>query len=967
MADQTDRHAAAYPVAPPLVGRAHELVALRDAFAAALAGRGALVLIGGEAGIGKTALAEVLLAKTAGRGALALVGRCYDLSETPPYGPWVEALARAPRGDELPTLPLAVLPALGDGEVLDSREAIIARAVAYFGALATRQPLVLLLEDLHWADPASLDLLRHVGRGLATLPFLLLATYRADEIAHEHPLAVLLPTLVRESRVVRLDLRPLDTAAIGAFVRAGYALAETDMDRLVGYLMGRTEGNPLFLGELLRTLEAKGGLRRAGNDWALGDLERVPVPTLLQQVIVGRLARLAPETRHLLAVAAIIGQEVPLALWSAVGDVAEGELLDHAERSLEARLLAETRDGEGVRFAHALIREALYAVTPALRRRTLHRRVADALLATVDGVPDPDAVASHLGRAGDPREFDWLVLAGERALARHAPQAALDRLTRALDLGGRLGIALGADLYRARGLARETLGDFVGALADHEAALAAARAAGDRHVEWRTQLDLGQLWASRDYGRVGEHYARALALARGLDDPTALASSLNRLGNWLVNTGQPWEGVGHHREALALLEAQEDRQALADTLDLLGMAEWIGTGEAAASVHDFGRAIDLLRALDLPQQLSSCLASRSGAAGAGTFETVGTALWPPVSCARDTEEAVRLAEEADWPAGQAYAMQVAGQVLGSFGEFGQALAYLARSLALATAIDHRQWLAGTRVHLGQVHVLLLATDTARAHLGVALALARDLGSPWWGTFAATYLALAHLQDGDPTEAEAVLGAAAAGISAGTGARTLQERRLSWAWSEVRLAQGRPAEALALADGLLATAPGGGAIPALLTVRGALARHERPLLWRAHAACAALHRAQGRPVEADRAVEAGCAVVGELAATIAGGALRDGFLRQATALLTTARPSAAPVGRAAPRVGLPFNLTPREAEVLRLVAEGLTDTQVGARLFVSRHTVNAHLKAIYGKLGVNTRATAGRLALDHGLR
>ncbi len=139
-----------------------------------------------------------------------LVGRCYDLSETPPYGPWRMVFARAPADSALPTLPTAVLPLEHAGEALGGQEAIVARVLAYLAALAGRQPLVLLLEDLHWADPASLDLLRVVARALAELPLLLLATYRADEVARGQPLFALLPLLAREARAARLDLRPLD-------------------------------------------------------------------------------------------------------------------------------------------------------------------------------------------------------------------------------------------------------------------------------------------------------------------------------------------------------------------------------------------------------------------------------------------------------------------------------------------------------------------------------------------------------------------------------------------------------------------------------------------------------------------------------------------------------------------------------------------------------------------------------------
>ena len=178
---------------------------LRDALAAALAGRGSLVLIGGEAGIGKTALAEVLLAEAAERGTLVLVGRCYDLSETPPYGPWAEALARTLPAEDLLALPAAVLPPeRADGEALASHGAILQRMVAYMAALAARQPFVLLLEDLHWADPTSLDLLRAAARQLGDMPTLLLATYRADDLTRHHPLYAFLPVLEREAGASRV-------------------------------------------------------------------------------------------------------------------------------------------------------------------------------------------------------------------------------------------------------------------------------------------------------------------------------------------------------------------------------------------------------------------------------------------------------------------------------------------------------------------------------------------------------------------------------------------------------------------------------------------------------------------------------------------------------------------------------------------------------------------------------------------
>jgi len=329
------------------------------------------VLIGGEAGIGKTALAEALCREATARGALALTGRCYDLSETPPYGPWAELLKRAPPERERLRLPSP----LGDGDPEASQAALFALVRDFLAALAAQRPLVLLLDDLHWADPASLDLLRVLARQLAELPVLLLVSYRSDELTRRHPLSALLPQLVRE--------------------------AAADEARLVAHLQAHAEGNPFYVGELLRTLEEEQFLRPAPGGWELGDLRAVPVPGLLRQIIDGRLARLGEEAQRLLAIAAVVGQEVPLALWGAVGGVEEDALGDAIERAVEAHVLAESPDGLRARFVHALLREALYEGVLTSRRRAWHRRVGDALLATP--VPDPDAVASPLHARHPPR------------------------------------------------------------------------------------------------------------------------------------------------------------------------------------------------------------------------------------------------------------------------------------------------------------------------------------------------------------------------------------------------------------------------------------------------------------------------------------------------------------------------------------------------------------------------------------
>ncbi len=291
---------------------------------------------------------------------------------------------------------------------------------------------MILLEDLHWADPASLDLLRSLARTVADIPLLLLATYRADELADHRPLGRLMPAMIREAPTARLAVRRLDPDAVHALVAARYRLPEPDLPRLVTYLHGRSEGNPFFIVELLHALEEEGAMRAEADGWRLGGLAGAHIPPLLRQVIDGRLDHLNARVQHLLAVAAMIGQEVDLSLWAAVAGEDDEAVLAVAERAIAARVLEEAPIGTGVRFVHALMREALTLRMLAARRAVWHRRIAETLIDLPH--PDPDSVAYHFQQAGDGRAAKWLVAAGRRAQDACAFATAVARFTEALAL-----------------------------------------------------------------------------------------------------------------------------------------------------------------------------------------------------------------------------------------------------------------------------------------------------------------------------------------------------------------------------------------------------------------------------------------------------------------------------------------------------------------------------------------------------
>ena len=414
-----------------LAGRERELALLREKLVATKDGQGGFVLIGGEAGIGKTTLAIAALRTAAKEGFLVLEGHCFDLSETPPYGPWIDLFAHLPTATTLPSLPAAFAVRGTVGAVV-SQMALFIAVEDFLAALAARQPIAILLDDLHWSDPASLDLLRFLSRSAAGAPLLMLVTYRSDELTRRHPLYQLLPQLTRDAGAARIELGQLSDDAVHLLVKERYDLADDDARRLVTYLQGRAEGNALFVGELLRALEEGGVLARDGDIWRLGDLVRAGVPTLLRQVIEGRLARIDDAAHEALGVAAVIGQEVPFAVWATVSGTDEGRLIGIVEQAATARLMEETPDGMGARFVHALIREALYEGILPSRRRRLHRAVGEVLAALPD--PDADAVAHHFRIVGDTRTALWLAKAGERARDAHAYTTAVERMKEAIAL-----------------------------------------------------------------------------------------------------------------------------------------------------------------------------------------------------------------------------------------------------------------------------------------------------------------------------------------------------------------------------------------------------------------------------------------------------------------------------------------------------------------------------------------------------
>jgi DNA-binding CsgD family transcriptional regulator len=412
------------PATFPFVGREREMGILHESLARAIAGHGHLVMVSGEAGIGKTSLVRAFIGETAKQNALILQGHCYDLTTTPPYGPWLEIADRYPDDTALPDVPEVLKRGTGIGD-LPSQLALFESVRDFLASLSRTRPLVLVLEDLHWADQESLDLLRYLARHLDGRRILLLATYRDDEVTRQHLMFALLPNLVRESEAVRVELGPLSPESVEALVMSRWPLLAKDQERLVDYLLTYAEGHPLFTVEVLRTMEQHGFVHHPDDSFRLADLSELPVPTLVRQVIERHMAQLDEESQHYLKVAAVIGHEVPLDVWQAVGGMPDSDLLAVLDQAIALHLLEASTTNNAVRFVHALTREVVYASILPPQRRIWHQLVAE----TLASAPNPilDSVAYHFQQAGDQRAVDWFIRAGEWAEHTFAWNSAVDR------------------------------------------------------------------------------------------------------------------------------------------------------------------------------------------------------------------------------------------------------------------------------------------------------------------------------------------------------------------------------------------------------------------------------------------------------------------------------------------------------------------------------------------------------------
>jgi DNA-binding CsgD family transcriptional regulator len=946
-----------------------------------VSGHGNLVLIGGEAGIGKTALAEAFCREAADRGALVLVGRCYDLTETPPYGPWVELFGQYPQGDDLPALPAPFAHGGTVGEI--SNLATLFQQVRDFCAgLTARQPTVLLFDDLHWADPASLDLLRVVARQLMRCPILAVVTYRSEAVDTSHPLYALRPALVREAPTERLELRPLPDGAVHALIDRRYALSHADAKRLSEYVQQRADGNPFFIGEILRSLQEAAVLQQTAAGWLLDSVLDVGVPALVRQVIGLRIRRLDAEVQRFLAIAAVIGQEVPVAIWQRVAEMDDESMLTAIERAEAAHLIAGARDGTRVRFVHALIRETLYEEMTAARRRHWHLRAGEVLAAMP--VSDADAVAYHFAQAGDERAVTWLVRAGDVAQRAYAWLTAANRYETAL---AHLDATSETSALQARLHFRAAM------LIQHDDP---ARAIEHIDVVQRfaTLHDDRALLAHALWYR-GTYQVFAGALESGLTDLAAGVAAMDALPSADATSRGELDGIvtmpqGARRTlVLQLARAGRIAEAIANEkkLQILYRATVGGSGRKTEDVSPLlGIAYALLGQPEAAQ--AAIAANRSTYAANEAFLPVGSTFLNQLRM-------VALTYQADDLTGRRHLAQDGEQAWAQ--SIGVTPDLPPRFCAVPLLLVEGHWSEARELALAVCNIKVAEMRAqAMSMLGSLACTQGDAALAWAqvhaffpdgpatrpGTvrfFDALILqrlaSVLALDAGDTATARTWLVAHDAWLAWNGAVLGVADGQLAWASYYRKL--GDAAQARACADRAL----------------GSASEPRQPLaLFAAHRLLGELDTDAGRFANATQHFDASLALADACAAPYeralalvaraelhAASGQRDVVLplldevRRIAAplhtlpLLARADALTARFDRAkATAPHYPAGLSAREIAVLRLVAAGRTNEEIAAALSISRHTVIHHVTHILAKTQSDNRVAAAAYALRHDL-
>ena len=848
------------------VGRETEIRFLHERFEQARAGRGQVVSITGEAGIGKSRLLRELRARVAGE-AKWLEGQAVPFGRTIPFHPLIDLLRRSLRIDEgdreaaivekieravselgpdlQPALPFVrYLLSVDPGDpAIRQMDAKLRRAETFdvmrglFARMAAHRPLVVVWEDLHWADQAMMDFIAALADGIAVQPMLVILTYRPATT----------PPVGDRTFHARVALGGLSTADCAAMARSLLAVDELP-EPLQALLVRTAEGNPFFLEEVLRSLQETGTVRAEGARLRLApQLAEHVVPDTVQDVIRARIQRLPDAPRQLLELASVVGREFTRRLVDRLAGASDAT--DRALRELKAlELIHETSVFPELTYAfrHALIHDVAYHALPAARRRELHGAVARAIeeLHGERVSEQYEVLAHHFAESAEwEKALEYLSKAAEKATQAFAIREALAFYDRALEVAGDAGpgasVANAVAIHQARGSLYFLMSDFARTRAEAERVVELARRTGNPELESEGLAEIG--WAAmwgRDLDGAIEAARRAVEVAEPGGAATPLARAHLTLGFIRGVTGWLDEGRDHMARAVSAGRAGGRLQDLSLSLAISGLLRsWEADYAAASALQAEGLALARRHDLLLPLLFNAFVYGVT-LTGRGDYEAA-------LSLYR---EGLSLAERVGDEAIHHRLLNCLGWLHAELGDVGGAIELNRKSSEVGRRRSDPGTFPNALVNLGENHLAQGELAVAGDYLDEAHGLCSDpQGSPWmrWRYSMRLFedLGTLWLARGDPARA-----ARFAQESLELATRTRSRKNLVRAWrlsGEIAVARREVDQAEAAFRRALAIAQEIGS---------------PTQLWKTHAALGDLHAARRRPDAAGEAYRAAHAVI-----------------------------------------------------------------------------------------------------------
>lgn len=685
------------------VGRDKELEELIGHLDQAKEGKGKLVFITGEAGIGKTRLVQELIKKTEDMGVQALSGRCLYQDGSDPYLPFIETLKKYLSGSDeeeevqyrIPmglsamnldeegdsdsfreNIPMGLIGIGSDSEheeeeraahksITDidftkERDRMFSTVSYLIQDLSMDKPLMFFLDDLHWADTATLQLLTYIARNIKDVKVLMVCAFRSEELemgGRRHPLKEAIQIMRREHLFSEVKLTRIGQAETSKIISS--LLKDSPLPRgFTETVFKETEGNPYFIEEVIKSLVSERVLDINDPDWFRRfDLSKVRIPATVNDLVLGKLENLEPGTKKTLEMASVIGDVFTLDILAGVTKTTEEEMVDHLDDLVESKMIREEAGGlvEKYSFTHKLIREVLYTKLSRAKRRLLHKKVGEAIEKMPEKTVDKEvySLAFHFSQGNQiQKAVRYTILAGDKASSTFAAEDAIHFYNRTIEFlekmtptkendGRRIAILTkigdlhymvgewdrAVDYYylmerwakktenmkmvglanRKTGQIERLRGNWDTAAHHYEISLGIATKYGDDIGRADSERGLGYIhWRTGEFDEAIKHFEDSLEISKGIGDRFITGRTYIELGNVLSERGILEGAEFHYNTAIEILEQIKDYMELARAYNNLGDV-YMKKEDWDKAVEHLGKAIELSKKLGDPHMLSWAL------------------------------------------------------------------------------------------------------------------------------------------------------------------------------------------------------------------------------------------------------------------------------------------------------------------------------------------------------------------------